>query len=339
MNIKEIAKKAGVSSATISRVLNNSGYVKEETREKVMRAVKENNYIPSAIARSLSIQDNMSIGAIIPDIENEFFSKLISGISEVAEKHNYNIVFMGTDETQEKEHAFLKAVQSQRLKGIIIVPVSEKDEKTREQLEHMEASGISVVLVDRDIIGPAKFDGVFVDNYMGAYDAVTTLINEGHKRIAIITGPDTSKPGRERYNGYMQAMKDAGLKITPEYISCGDFKLTKAYECTKSLLELKKPPTAIFSSNNQATLGCLKYFTEHGIKLAEDISLFGFDDIEALQIVDYKISVVDRDVREQGREAMKLLLECFADKNTRRKGKRIIIPYKVILRGSEKIKK
>ena len=123
MNIKEIARLAGVSSATVSRVLNNSGYVKENTRQRVLQIVDKYNYVPSAIARNLSIQDNPNIGIIVPDIENEFFSKVINGISEVAESFNYNIVLLGTNETPEKEHAFLKTVESQRLKGVIIAPV------------------------------------------------------------------------------------------------------------------------------------------------------------------------------------------------------------------------
>ena len=195
MNIKEIARRAGVSSATISRVLNNSGYVKEETRQKVLKAVEEYNYVPSAIARSLSIQDSLSVGTIIPDIENEFFSKVISGISEVAETYHYNIVFLGTNETLDKEHDFLKIVESQRLKGVIITPISETDTVTRDYLLRLEESGIPVVLVDRDVKG-AQFDGVFVDNQKGSYDGVMELIKAGQERIAIITGPETSKPGR-----------------------------------------------------------------------------------------------------------------------------------------------
>ena len=197
MNIKEIARRAGVSSATISRVLNNSGYVKEETRQKVLRALEEYNYVPSAIARSLSIQDSLSVGTIIPDIENEFFSKVISGISEVAESYHYNIVFLGTNETLDKEHDFLKIVESQRLKGVIITPISETDTVTRDYLLRLEESGIPVVLVDRDVKG-AQFDGVFVDNQKGSYDGVMELIKAGHERIAIITGPETSKPGKDR---------------------------------------------------------------------------------------------------------------------------------------------
>ena len=120
MNIKELAKRAGVSSATVSRVLNNSGYVKEETRKKVLEAVEEYHYVPNAIARNLSINDNPSIGVIIPDIENEFFFKAISGISEIADSYHYNIVYFGTNETLDKEHEFLNAAISQRLKGVII---------------------------------------------------------------------------------------------------------------------------------------------------------------------------------------------------------------------------
>ena len=162
------------------------------------------------------------------------------------------------------------------------------------------------------------------------------LIKAGHERIAIITGPETSKPGKDRCQGYLQAMEDSGLAVPEEYVACGDFKIAKAYECTGRLLGLAQAPTAIFTSNNLSTLGCLKYLTEHKVKIGRDISLMGFDDIDALRMIDYRISVVDRDAREQGREAMRLLQECFEDSGkSRQRGKRITIPYKVILRGSE----
>lgn len=333
MNIKDIARRAGVSSATISRVINNSGYVKDETRYKVLEAIREYNYVPSAVARSLSTNDTLSIGAIIPDIENEFFSKVISGISEVAETYHYNIVFLGTNETLSTEHDFLRIVQSQRLKGVIITPISESDMDTRDYLIQLEESGIPVVLVDRDVKG-GQFDGVFVDNVRGAYDGVTELIKAGHERIAIIAGPKTSKPGKDRLQGYMQAMEDHNLPVLPGYIACGDFKIAKAYECTKQLFELQESPTAIFTSNNLSTMGCLKYLTEHGIQIGEDLSLIGFDDIDALKMIDYRLSVIDRDAKQQGREAMELLIECFSSEH--RASKRITIPYQIILRGSEK---
>lgn len=335
MNIKELAKRVGVSSATVSRVLNNSGYVKEETRKRVLEAVEEYNYVPNAIARNLSINDNHSIGVIIPDIENEFFFKAISGISEIADTYRYNIVYFGTNETLSKEHEFLDVAISQRLKGVIIAPVSQLDTITKDSLLKLEKSGIPVVLIDRDIRG-ARFDGVFVDNFGGAYDGVDVLIRNGHRKIAVIAGPSTSKPGKERLQGYRQAMEDAGIPVQEEYIAYGDFKSEKAYESTKYLLGLKNPPTAIFSSNNESTLGCLKYLTERGIVPGQEIALLGFDDIETLKVIDYKLSVVERDARKQGMEAMKLLMECFTDSKNRQRGKRILVPYQIILRGSEK---
>ena len=335
MNIKELAKRVGVSSATVSRVLNNSGYVKEETRKRVLEAVEEYNYVPNAIARNLSINDNPSIGVIIPDIENEFFFKAISGISEIADTYRYNIVYFGTNETLSKEHEFLDVAISQRLKGVIIAPVSQLDTITKDSLLKLEKSGIPVVLIDRDIRG-ARFDGVFVDNFGGAYDGVDVLIRNGHRKIAVIAGQSTSKPGKERLQGYRQAMEDAGIPVQEEYIAYGDFKSEKAYESTKYLLGLKNPPTAIFSSNNESTLGCLKYLTERGIVPGQEIALLGFDDIETLKVIDYKLSVVERDARKQGMEAMKLLMECFTDSKNRQRGKRILVPYQIILRGSEK---
>lgn len=338
LNIKELAKKIGVSSATVSRVINNSGYVSEKTRQKVLQAIEEFQYVPNAIAISLSTKISRSIGVIIPDIENEFFSSVISGISEVAEEKGYSLHFMSSNENSESEHCFLETVQRQRLDGVIITPVSEKDPITRNKLLKIEKQGIPIVLVDRDIAG-AKFEGVFVDNVSGAYDGVCALIQAGHTKIGIITGPDTSKPGKERLEGYMKALEKAGLPIKQEYIISGDFKIEKAYHCTEKLLRLADPPTAIFTSNNLTTMGCLKYLVEHDIKIGKDLSIVGFDDIEVLKIIDYELSVVDRNFKQQGIEAMNLMLKQLENKNNLNEPERLNIPYQIILRGSEKIEK
>ncbi len=336
MNIKELAEKVGVSSATVSRVINNSGYVSDKTREQVLRTIEEYQYIPNDIARSLSTNSTRSIGVIIPDIENEYFSAVISGISQVAEEHGYNINFMSTNEKVDSEHSFLETVERQRVAGVIITPVSESDTITRDKLLQMQKKGVPVVMVDRSLVG-AKFEGVFVDNVAGAYEGVQALIHAGHKRIAIITGPETSKPGKERYKGYVKALEDAKIEIRPEYIISGDFKIEKAYRCTETLLNLEVPPTAIFTSNNLTTMGCLKYLTEHKMKLGKHISVLGFDDIEVLKIIKYKLSVVSRDAKQQGIEAMKLLLKQLEEKKIPVDPQCINVPYKVILRGSEKL--
>lgn len=335
MNIDDIAKQIGVSTATVSRAINNSGYVKEETRRKVFEAIERNRYVPNAVARSLSMNDTLSIGVIIPDIENEFFSSIISGISEVAEENHYNIYFLGSNETPSTEHAFLETVQGRRLSGVIITPISEEDPITEDRLIHLEERGIPVILVDRDIANE-RFGGVFVDNISATRDGIKELIKAGHRKIAIIKGPETSKPGKERLKGYMKALEEANIDLRPEYIMPGDFKITQAYKATKQLFHLPDPPTAIFTSNNMTTLGCLKYLTEKKIKLGKQISLIGFDDIETLKVIDYKISVVDRDAKQQGREAMRLLLERLRNKEEKKRT-RFNVPYQVILRGSERL--
>lgn len=178
---------------------------------------------------------------------------------------------------------------------------------------------------------------MFVDNLSGAYDGVNALIEAGHRKISIITGPETSKPGKERLKGYMNALVDAGIEIRPEYIVSGNFKTDKAYQCTKQLLELPDPPTAIFSSNNMTTLGCLKYFTENKIKMGKQISLIGFDDIELLRLIAFPVSAISRDARQQGIEAMQLMLKRLQDKTTQTEPERLNVPYQVILRGTERI--
>ena len=338
MNIKELAKEIGVSSATISRVVNNSGYVSEKTRAKVLDAIDKYQYVPNAIARSLSTKSSKSIGVIVPDIENEYFSAVISGISNAAEGTGYSIHFMGTNENIESEHAFLETVGQQRLDGVIITPVSEYDTYTKEKLLKMRENKVPVVLVDRSLQG-ANLEGVFVDNFAGAYDGVKALIEAGHTKIAIITGVETSRPGKERHRGYLEAMKDANIPVNPKYVLSGDFKIDKAYECTKKLLTMEDPPTAIFTSNNKTTLGCLKYMTENKIKLGKDLSVLGFDDIEVLNIIRYKLSVVSRDAKLQGYKAMELLLKEMESNEIPKNPVSICIPYEVILRGSEKSKK
>ncbi len=335
MNIRDIAKLAGVSSTTVSRVINKSGYVKKETRELIEQLIENHNYTPSAVARSLSKQDTASIGVIIPDIENSFFSGVIRGISVMAEKNNFNLFYFDTNEQPAIEHRFLQTVKEQRLKGLIITPTSHLDRITREHLQNLERSGIPVVLVDRDLQG-ADFDGVFVANQQGAFDAVHALAREGHRSIAIIAGPETSKPGRDRLKGYLDAMSANHCEIREDYIKRGDFKVDKGYQLTRDLMSMRQPPTAIFSSNNSMTLGSLKYLFEANYQLGKDVALIGFDEIEALNYVGFQLSVVRRAVSEMGTAAMQILLERLEKSRGKGDVKRIVYPTQLILKGSEK---
>ena len=334
MTIDDIAKKAGVSTATVSRVLNNSSSVTPKTRQKVQRVIEESGYIPNVLARSLSIQSTRSIAVLVADIENPYFSQALRGITQVADENDYNVLLLNTDEDLRREHRCLKAVaQQQQPEGIIITPVSYKDQQTGAVLEEFERRGVPVILLDRLIEG-YSFGSVLAENRKGAYEAVRELIRVGHTRIAIIKGSEEKWPVTERWLGYQDAMQEAGLLIQPEYVCSADQKSRLAHLATGRLMKLDAPPTAIFTCNSSMTLGCLGYLTEHGLRVPQDVAVVGFDEIDDLRQVGYPLSVVDRSPVEMGRLAMKMILSRLADMKTPKETQ--TISTRLILRGSER---
>ena len=245
----------------------------------------------------------------------------------------------GTDENTEREHKVLENLKLEMIMGLIITPVSEKDEETVEFLKRFEQQGIPIVLVDRDIRG-CKFDGVFSNDVESACEAVECLIEEGHKKIGVITGPETSKPGYDRCAGYKRALKKHNIEINENYIVRGGFKEEGAYCAMKVLMEQKEPPTAVFSCNNMTTLGCLRYMQEKGMKLTRDISMVCFDEIKELEYTDIRLTSVARPIYEMGYEAMHILEKRYEDKEKRGSDRYIIrrhtVNPKLVKRGSEK---
>ena len=339
MNIYDVAKVAGVSPSTVSRVLNGNTNVKASTREKVLAIIEGHNYVPNTAARNLSTGGSQTIAFIVPDIENPFFSKVLHGITDRAAECEYNVFMFGTDESCEREHKALESLNAETIKGIIIIPVSEEDKKTRDMLERFEERNIPIVLLDRDTDG-GSFDGVFSEDSTGSARAVECLIGEGHKDIAIITGPITSRPGRERLKGYKKALEAHGLAINPAYIVDGNFREEESYIAMQKLMALDAKPTAILASNNMTTLGCLKYMKENALRLGQDISLIGFDDIPELVYTDVALTVVTRPNYEMGCEAMNLLGQRFLEKAAPNGGRgvlhRSIVMTELVKRGSEK---
>lgn len=335
MNIYEIAKEAGVSVATVSRVINHQCTVKEENRRRVEAVIEKYNYVPSSAAQSLSSSTSSLIGVVIPDIDNPFFVQILQGVTEIADTYGFQIFLFNTDENSQREAQVLKTLRQHRLQGVIISPVLENSPDTMESLLDFEKRNVSVVLLDRLLEG-ADFDRVASEDETGSFQAVSRLIAEGHRRIAIITGPETSRPGFERKRGFLRAMQEHHLPVPEEYICQGDFRMDSACELTHRLCALPTPPTAIFSSNNMTTYGCIKAFNELGLTTGKDISLFGFDDIEPLNWLNYNVSVVNRDAREMGRQAMRLLCDRFGNRRGGRVRARVLLPTELILRGSER---
>ncbi|MBU3228570.1 LacI family DNA-binding transcriptional regulator [Clostridium algidicarnis] len=336
ITISDIAEKAGVSLATVSRVLNDSGYVKEETRIRVQKVIKDLNYTPSAIARSLSKNKTNTIGVIVPDIVNPFFGEVIKGITEVAEKSGLNIILCNTDESKEKELRALKVLTEQRIQGIIIAPTSAEDEFNSEYLKTLENMGIPIVLVDGNV-KYTTFNGVFVDNIKGSYEATEALIKEGHRKIGVITGRMNSKPAKDRYLGYQKALLMNNIPLEEKYTFYGDYKEKTAYKITKDIIKMKDRPTALFVCSNMTTLGSLKAIYEEKINIPEDISLVSFDKVEILNILGFNISYVNGPSVEMGKLGMQMLVDILNNKN-KNEIRRITLLPNLVLKGSEKYK-
>ncbi len=336
MNIKEIARLAGVSVATVSRVINNSESVKSATRERVHAVMKEHNYIPSATARDLSFQRSAVVAAVVPDLKNPFFYGLIEGITRVADKNHYQVLIFNTNEDADKEYEVLQAIRERNVAGILITAAGVRDERTTMLLKEYQQSGTPVVLVDRYIEGGEGMDTVMADNETGSYEATCELIRQGHERIAIIAGEKTLSPVYERELGYRRALAENGISIRKKYIAYGNQMADRSYSCMKKLMSLSKPPTAVFCGNNQMSLGALRYMFENGMRAGDNVAIIGFDDIDVLNDVGIPLSVVDRSEKDMGGKAMEILLRHINDSDA--EVAHISVPTRLILRGSEKAK-
>jgi len=334
VTINDIAKEAKVSHATISRVLNNSGYVKDETRERVLKVIKDLNYTPSAIARSLSTSKTNTIGVIVPDINNLFFGEIIKGITQIADEFNLNIILCDTDEDKNKELKAINVLKQQRIQGLLITPTFYKDSDNSENLNALKNLGIPIILIDGHV-EYLDFSGVFIDHIKGAYDGTTALIKAGHRKVAIITGNMNSRPAKERLIGYEKALEANNIPIENEYIFCGNYKYENAYEITKQILKMDNRPTAIFVSSNTMILGCIKAFYEQKLDIPGDMAIIGFDKLDVLNIIGMNISFINGPSMELGRIGMRMLLENLNSNGNTEIKRKTILP-ELVLKGSER---
>ena len=276
------------------------------------------------------------MGLVVADVGNPFFADIIKGVSKVARANGYTAFVCDTDETVKNELCVLETIQRQKLAGLIITPISEQASKNAQLLESIQESGVPVVLVDREVRN-ADFDGVFIDNYKGAFDGVEALIRAGHRKIGIIAGPATSKPGKERLKGYLEALRLYDIPANDAYVQHGDFRWESGYHLTQRLMQMEDRPSAIFVSNNLMSIGCIKALTELQFHVPDDISLLVFDDSIALAAISRNISVINRSATQMGIEAAKILIEKIQnnEKNEKRIPKKIVLLPKLELRGSE----
>jgi DNA-binding LacI/PurR family transcriptional regulator len=327
--MKDVARFAGVSISTVSHVLNKTRRVEEETKKKVLSAIKELGYRPNIVARSLRKKSTNTIGLIVSNIANLFYPEVVRGVEDILLKYNYNLILCNSDEDINKEREYIEVLYSKQVDGIIITP--SKSTETRKNLEIFISQNIPVILVDRRIAG-IETDVVLADNISGTYSATEYLISLGHRRIGIITGPLDTTTGKERLEGYLNALNKNKIEVDYKLIREGDFKREGGYQKGKELLELENPPTAIISSNNLMTLGLIYAISEKGLKIPQDISVISFDDMEWFKYFSPPLTAIYQPSYELGKSAGALLIEKL--KRRRKKPKEIVLPTKLIIRES-----
>lgn len=335
VNVREIAKKANVSAATVSRVLHQSEQVKPETRKKVEEAMRQLQVTAGELVRSARM-DTRIVGILVPDLSNSFFSECILGIEEYAREAGLTTIICHTKESDQEEVRYLRMLKEMHVCGIIMTPTSDdNDYMNNEYLNLLIDMKIPVVLLDRDV-KYSQLDGVFIDNENGAFNAVKLLLENGHRNIAMISGPLNTVPGRGREEGYRNAFEFMNVPLREELIYEGHFSIQGGREATEMILREHPEVTAIFSSNNHMTIGCLSRLFEEGLKIPDDMAVIGFDDIPILNQLGYEITVVGRPTKEMGHQAVKILAKMMNGKRTDMTRRIILIP-KLIIRGSERL--
>ena len=308
INIKDVANKAGVSTATVSRVLGDFSGVRDKTRKKVLEAISELNYEINAVARSLRQKKTNSIGVIVGNVLSQFYSVIAKSVEDTANKFGYHTILCNGDENSQKELEYLRILKSNRVDGIILTPTG----KNSEYVQLLINSRTIVVLLDRLIKG-VDCDAVLVDNTNGAYKAVKHLIDQGYKKIGIVNGYLDRTTGAERLKGYLRAMEEAGITIENSLIKIGNFKKESGRKLTEELLRQPNKPDAIFTTNIDMSMGALLAIRKMGLMIPDDIGIVCFDDSDWALILDPSITVIRQPVYQLGSTAAELLIKKIED--------------------------
>lgn len=301
----DIAKMAGVSKATVSMVLSKRDQsISDETRNKVLSLAKEMNYIPNSLARSLSTKKTGTIGIILPDITNPFFSSIARAIEDEASLLGYNVIFCNTDNETNKEEKYIKLLISKLVDGVIFIAGGESENSVK----MLKYNNIPFVLVDRYIDTHEEEYGVYALNKDGVLKGIEYLYNEGSRKIAFVEGPKTLEISRQRLDGYKYSMSKYGL-YDESLVFSGDFTIDGGIKATENILQNTTDLDAIFYSNDAMALGGIKVLLKRGFKIPQDIRVLGFDNIELSEIFEPELTTISQPIYEMGKQSCKLLID------------------------------
>jgi len=326
ITIKEVARRAGVATMTVSRVLNHSGYVSEDAKNRVERAVEELGYMPNQLARGLRSKKTGTIALVVTDITNPFFTTVARGVEDAASDSSNLVLFCNTDESEDEEKRYMRLLIEKRVDGILLVPA----ETGRYALQIAKAQGVPLVVLDR-AVEDASFDVVRCDCVRGTAELADMLLASGHRRFAILAGHSGVSTTLERIDAFTQAVSRVSGASSVE-VFYGEFTVASGYENALAALALRPRPTAVFAINNFISIGALAALRENGARVPEDIALVGFDDLPASMVVSPFLTVVSQPAYEMGHEAVRMLFRRIESPES--EPRQILLPTDLIVRQS-----
>jgi LacI family transcriptional regulator len=334
VTIKDIAKELGLSSSTVSRALRDSYEISPETKKLVLEYAEKINYHPNPIALSLKERRSRSIGVIVCEIANSFFSQIINGIESIAYNNGYNVIISQSRESYDRELLNLQYLTSRSVDGLIVSVSTETKNFT--YLKELHQRGMPIVFFDR-IVSEIETHKVIADNYKGAYDATVHLINSGYRRIATVSNPEVLSITKERLAGYKAALSDNGIAVNNslmKYCQHGGMIGEEVEDAVNELLKLKQKPDAIFASADKLTTGCLRILKTRGISVPDEMGLIGFSNTDLTELLDPPLSVIKQPAFEMGEVATNLLLQLIESKRPVTDFETRVLSTELLIRGS-----
>lgn len=301
--IRDVASRAGVAPITVSRVINDSDYVSQETRERVETAIEELGYVPNMLGPSLRFKQTMTLALVLTDITNPFWTTVARGVEDVAQASGYSIILCNTDESEAKQEQYLNMLLRRRIDGILLVPVR----SVPEPVLAIQKQDIPVVILDRQIPG-LEVDIVRADSEDGAYQLTEHLLSLGHRQITMLAGPQTVSTAVDRVAGFRRALAEAGMPDSAAKIFWGSFTIDSGREMAEQALAGSEKPTAFFAGNNFVAIGAIQALRQEGLRVPEDIALVTVDDIPPSLSIDPFLTVAAQPALEMGHQAARLLL-------------------------------
>ncbi|MDD3223283.1 MAG: LacI family DNA-binding transcriptional regulator [Clostridium sp.] len=326
-SIKDVAREAGVSIATVSRVLNEVDVVNEETKKKVIESIKKLDYRPNIVARSLKTQRTRTIGIVVPDISNQFYPEIVRGAEDVSNIYNYNVILCNTDLDHEKEVEYIKVLREKMVDGVIYMS-NYLGEDILNLLKNLKLPTVLIGIKSEQ----SDFPSVTIDNEKAAYDATTYLIKKGNKKVAFVGGnPEFEIACELRFSGYKKALEDNGLKYDKKIVQFGGLKAADGRDGMKVIIENTKIDAA-FCCSDEIAMGVINTLRDNGIDVPKQVDVVGFDNIYSASIYYPKITTVEQPMYDMGSVGMRMLIKLINKKSVDRE--HYVLDYNIIERES-----